>query len=270
MGVCIGCDHSGSMDLLGTVHQNLQRMHLQMLRVKLSVEPLQFLQCLLCLMRIGEHIATVDIDWQTVLQIHLAELLIDALVDLLMLREASVKEASHTSFHAIVNQTGERSFNLLIIQFYTIEEERPRGRFKRVSSHVSVFAHKITESWYRIHRIIVDAVVLKHFGVHPVAVAFAFQKHQFAVRTDGVQVLLGESLSVQVFLLHHETVTRQTGILSDIVCHERQGALFPVTLKAYAQISVLESDTGGHMHMAVDDPRHDEFPTEVSDFSLIY
>ena len=186
-----------------------------------------------------------------------------------MLREAGIEDGAHTGIHAIINQALQRRFYLRIRGIHAVEKKGPRRGFKGVSGHVPVFPDKIAEPGHRVHRFIRDSVCRKNLGVHPDAVALPFQNHQLAVRTDGVQILLGEGFSLQELLLQQKAVTRQTGILGDIIGHEVQGSLLAVALETKSHIGILETDADCHVYMGVQNTGHDKFAVEVSDLSLV-
>ena len=76
MGIRIRRDHGCRMDLLGTVHEYLQGVNLQVGRVEFAFEAFELQQGLLRLVRVGERIASVNIDRQPALQVHLAKIFV--------------------------------------------------------------------------------------------------------------------------------------------------------------------------------------------------
>ena len=64
-------------------------------------------------------------------------------------------------------------------------------------------------------------------------------------------------------------MTFQTWIVLDVLRHKVQGFLFAGANDIFTWIHICESDTGGYMHMAVDDARHDKLAAEVGNLALI-
>ena len=91
-------NHSSGMNLLGTIHEDLHGMDLQMLRIILTPQPLQFLKALLCIPRCIDHEAAVNINRQLSLFVQLAQALVNLLMELGSSRNTSVKYSTHPVF----------------------------------------------------------------------------------------------------------------------------------------------------------------------------
>ena len=87
-----------------------------MLCVELTIEALHTLHGLTQFGRLGEHIASVDVDRQFALPVKIAQLLVDSLVDIIVLGEPGVKNRAHAILHTEVNPAGDRRRDLLIGQ----------------------------------------------------------------------------------------------------------------------------------------------------------
>ena len=132
-----------------------------------------------------------------------------------------------------------------------------------------VLAHIIAESGHRVHNVVCNAVPRKGPGVYPDAVRFPFQDHDFGVRTNRVEIFLGNVVAVEEYALQKESVTIPAGIARDVVRHKIQGSLFAVTRDVRAHIRVLESSAHGYVDMAVNDARHNEFAAKIGNLALI-
>ena len=82
--------------------------------MKLAVEPLYLLHDLHHFLRMGEGIASVDIDGQLSLFVHITQVLIDPLMKLLALRPACVKDCAHAGFDGEINPALKRRVDLLV------------------------------------------------------------------------------------------------------------------------------------------------------------
>ena len=91
-------NHTGGMNLLGTVHEDLHGMDLQVLRVILTPHPLQLLKPLLCILRCIDHEAAVNIDRQLSHLIQLFQALVNLLMELRRSRNTGVKYRTHAVF----------------------------------------------------------------------------------------------------------------------------------------------------------------------------
>ena len=118
-------------------------MNPQVLRGKLAVEAFHSFQRFLLFRGPCKHIAAVYIHGQLSLFIHLAQDLIDSLMEFFILWETRIKERNHTSIFAIIHQSHKRTFDLLIRQAIHIKQERPGRAFKGISGHMSILAHKV-------------------------------------------------------------------------------------------------------------------------------
>ena len=134
---------------------------------------------------------------------------------------------------------------------------------------MAVLTHIIAELGHAVGRLVGNAVPVEDPGVHPDAVAFAFQDQKLGIRADGVEVFLDEDFTLQVFPLQHEPVALQAGIALDFLCHEVQCFLLAGAHHVLAWIHIAETDARGHVDVAVDDARHDELPAEVGYLALI-
>ena len=134
---------------------------------------------------------------------------------------------------------------------------------------MSVFAHIVAELGHAVGCLVGNAVAGEYPGVHPYAVAFALQYQEFGIGADGVEVFLDNVVAAQAFALQGESVAFHAWVLPDGLRHGVEGFLFAGAHDVFAWVHIGESDAGGHVHMAVDDARHDEFATEVGHFALI-
>ena len=93
-------------------------MDLQVLRIEFPVKTLRFLNSLLYFAMIRQDIASVNIDRQLPLPVQIAQMRVDPLMDIIMLRETGVKDAVHTRFYRIINPPRDRCFDLLVGQMF--------------------------------------------------------------------------------------------------------------------------------------------------------
>ena len=69
--------------------------------------------------------------------------------------------------------------------------------------------------------------------------------------------------------LQKEIVALPARIVLNMISYKAKGFLFAVTHDILTHILILKSDGHGNMDMAVDDPRHDEFPVKIRHLALI-
>ena len=79
--VSVRNDHSSGMDLQGAIHKRLHGMHLQVFRVKLAPEALQFLHAFFHLPRRRDHEASIDIYRELTLSVQFAQTFVGTLME---------------------------------------------------------------------------------------------------------------------------------------------------------------------------------------------
>ena len=264
-------NHGSGMNLLGAIHEDLHGMDLQVLRIILTPHPLQFLKTLLCIPRIIDHEAAVNIHRQLSLQVQLMQAFVNLLVELCSPRDTGVKYCTNSVFGRKIDPAFQRCINLFIGQFHrTVENNRNFCcNLNHISGHMSVFPYIEGKSRHGIQSVVIDAVLLKDPGVHPDTVPLSFLDQDLSVRTDCIELLFYDILSVQVYFLQGESVPLLPRILPDIFRHNVQRFLFAVRRNAFPRVCILKANRHGHMDMAVKDTGHDELSAEVRDLSLI-
>ena len=269
MGIHIGGHLGSRLDSQCTIHEHLESMDFQMLGVELLSETLHLFHDLFHLLWIGEGNTSVDINWQLALFVELTKTLIDALVKCIALRKTCIEDSGHTCFYRIIYPAHQLCIDLLVCHIDIIEEHIPRRRLEGISCHMSVLTYIITEFGHAIRCLVSNVVSVKDLGVHPDAMALAFQNQEFSIRADGIEIFLHDVFPLQVLTLQNESVAFQARIALDALRHKVECFLFAGAHNVISCTHISESNTCGHMHMAVDDARHDEFPTQVGDFTLI-
>ena len=186
------------MDLLGTVHKNLHGMYLQVLRVVLTTEALQFLKGFLRFFMGCDHITAVYINRQLALLIQITQTFVDLLMKLGKSGKTGVKYSANTCIYRKLYPPVKRRINLLIGQPHgTVKDNRNfRGCFIHISGHMTILSYIIAKARHGIRRIIVNSVLCKDLRVYPYAVSLSFLDQKLRIRTDRIQILLYDIFAV--------------------------------------------------------------------------
>ncbi len=132
-----------------------------------------------------------------------------------------------------------------------------------------VLTNIVAELRYGVRRVVSDPVLLKDPGIDPYTVSLTLQDKQLLIRANGIQILLCNIISLQVFTLQDKPVISPGGIAFYTLRHKVQRFLFVGTYHIFTHIHIFKAYACSHMNMAVNDTGHDKPAAEVFDLTFI-
>ena len=142
-GIRIGRNHGSGMELEGAVHEELQGMNFQVLRIIFLLHALKLPYAFFRLPGGRDHIAAIDIDGQLSLLIQSPKAGVDMLMEFRISRNTGVKNCCHTDTDAEINPALNRSVNLRIrLVHCSVQNDRQlRRAFAHFSGDMSILTH---------------------------------------------------------------------------------------------------------------------------------